>query len=267
MQTSIDISWLQLGLFSSLLLIPLLINAYFKLGINKSTLIALSRMLLQLLFLGLYLEYIFVLNNVWLNIIWVLMMIIIGSHSIVTKSDLSHTTLFIINGFALSCALLPLLFILSFVIIQPSPLYSAQYMIPLAGMLLGNSLSSNIVALQTLFEGLSLRKSEYEAAIALGATPYQAAFPFLQQALKKAQAPILASMATTGIVTLPGMMTGQILGGVTPMVAIKYQLLILVTIFIMLSASLTITLYLSLRYSLAKNGLIKITFNTNATKY
>lgn len=262
MQASIDISWLQLGLFGSLLLVPLFINVYFKLGLTKSTATALIRMLLQLFFLGLYLEYIFVLDSIWLNATWVILMVVIGSHSIITKSGLSHRSLYIANAFALSCALLPLLFIMSLVIIQPTPLYSAQYMIPLAGMLLGNSLSSNIVALQTLFEGFKQRAPEYEGAIALGASPYQAAFPFLQQAMKKAQAPILASMATTGIVTLPGMMTGQILGGVTPMVAIKYQLLILIAIFVMLSVSLTITLVLCLRYTLANTGLIKISLKS-----
>lgn len=258
MQASLDISWLQLGLFSSLLLVPLFINAYFKLGLSKSTAIALTRMLLQLLCLGLYLEYIFVLDSIWVNATWVILMIIIGSHSIISKSGLSHRSLYMANALALSCALLPLLLIISLIIIKPTPLYSAQYMIPLAGMLLGNSLSSNIVALQTLFEGFKQRSAEYEGAIALGAKPYQAAFPFLQQAMKKAQAPILASMATTGIVTLPGMMTGQILGGVTPMVAIKYQLLIFIAIFVMLSVSLTMTLILSLRYALAETGLVKI---------
>ena len=258
MQTSLDISWIQLGLFSVLLLVPFSINAYFKLQVLKSSVIALIRMLLQLFLLGLYLEYIFALDSIWINAAWVCLMILIGSHSIVTKSHLSHRMIFIANSFALSCALLPLLAVLSIVIIQPTPFYSAQYMIPLAGMLLGNSLSSNIVALQTLFESFKQRNSEYEAAIALGATPYQAAFPFLQQSMKKAQAPIFATMATAGIVTLPGMMTGQILGGISPMIAIKYQLLIFIAIFVMLSISLTITLLLSLRYALSKTGLIKI---------
>tara|TARA_R110001583_G_scaffold71575_2_gene201484 strand:- start:964 stop:1758 length:795 start_codon:yes stop_codon:yes gene_type:complete len=264
MQASIDISWLQLGLFSSLLLIPLCINAYFKLGINKSTLFSLLRMLLQLIFLGFYLEYIFVLDNIWLNITWVILMIVIGSHSIISKSDLSNRKLLFASALALSCALLPLLFIMSLMVIRPSPLYSAQYMIPLAGMLLGNSLSGNIMALQNLFDAFKQRQDEYEAAIALGATAYQAAFPFLQQAMKKAQAPILASIATTGVVTLPGMMTGQILGGVPPMVAIKYQLLIFTAIFVMLSMSLSITLLLTLHFSLAKNGLIKIKRNIDS---
>ena len=67
-------------------------------------------------------------------------------------------------------------------LVQPTPLYSAQYMIPLAGMLLGNSLSSNIIALQNLFTAFEERKTEYEAAISLGASPKYASFPFVQEA-------------------------------------------------------------------------------------
>lgn len=261
MQTSIDISWLQLGLFSLLLLIPIAINAYFKLGINKSTVTAFIRLFLQLLLVGLYLEYIFELDSILLNAGWLIVMITVGSYSIISKSGLRNRYLFFANSIALSCALLPILLVLSLLIIQPAPWYSARYMIPLAGMLLGNSLSANIVALQNLFNAFNQQQDEYEGALALGASPYQAASPFLQQSLKKAQAPILATIATTGIVSLPGMMTGQILGGVTPMVAIKYQLLIFIAMLIMLSVSLTITLLLTLRISLAKNGLIKIKLN------
>ncbi|WP_298939727.1 ABC transporter permease [uncultured Psychromonas sp.] len=261
MQTSIDISWLQLGLFSLLLFIPITINAYFKLSINKSTFIALVRLVLQLLLVGLYLEYIFKLDSILLNTGWLIIMITVGSYSIITKSGLNNRYLFIANSIALSCAVLPILLVLSLFIIQPTPWYSTQYMIPLAGMLLGNSLSANIVALQNLFNAFNQQQDEYEGALALGASPYQAAFPFLQQSLKKAQAPILATIATTGIVSLPGMMTGQILGGVTPMVAIKYQLLIFIAMLIMLSISLTISLLLTLKISLAKNGLIKIKVN------
>ena len=71
-------------------------------------------------------------------------------------------------------------------------------------MLLGNSLSSNIIALQNLFTAFEERKTEYEAAISLGASPKYASFPFVQEALRKSMAPILASMTATGLVTLLG---------------------------------------------------------------
>ncbi|EKM31643.1 hypothetical protein VCHENC02_2736, partial [Vibrio harveyi] len=157
----------------------------------------------------------------------------------------------------LSCSLVPLLAAITLGLVKPEPFYNAQYMIPLAGMLLGNSLSSNIVALQNLFTAFEQRKSEYEAAISLGAAPRYASFPFLQEALRKSLAPILASMATTGLVTLPGMMTGQILGGASPMVAIKYQLVIMLAIFVMLSVSVAITLEVTLSCVQTKEGRIK----------
>ena len=258
MQNSLDISWLQLALFSVTLFIPFMINRYYQLAMTKEILIAVSRMVVQLILVGLYLQYIFLLNNLFINIGWIILMILIGSVAIVGKANLPLRAMFRPVVYGLSVGLLPLMLLLCYVIIQPQPAYSAQYVIPLAGMLLGNSLSSNIVALQHLFEAFAQRNNEYEGAIALGATPFQAANPFVVDALKKAQAPILATMATTGLVTLPGMMTGQILGGANPILAIKYQLLILIAIFVMISVSLTLTLQLSLKRTLSKTGRIKI---------
>jgi len=68
----------------------------------------------------------------------------------------------------------------------------------------------------------------------------------------------MASMATTGLVTLPGMMTGQILGGTSPMIAIKYQLMIMIAIFTMMSISLSLALHLSLKVVLSKEGRVKV---------
>jgi putative ABC transport system permease protein len=127
-------------------------------------------------------------------------------------------------------------------------------------MLLGNSLSGNIVALQNLFTAFEERKSEYEAAISLGASPQYASRDFVRNALRKANAPILASMATTGLVTLPGMMTGQILGGASPLVAIKYQLMIMIAIFVMMTISLTLSIHLTLKATFTKEGRVNVTF-------
>ena len=107
------------------------------------------------------------------------------------------------------------------------------------------------------------QKSEYEAAIALGASPTYASAPFVRNAMQKAMSPIMASMATTGLVTLPGMMTGQILGGASPMIAIKYQLMIMLAIFIMMSTSLAVALNLSLKVALTKEGRVKAKIKNN----
>ncbi|GAA5217355.1 ABC transporter permease [Corallincola platygyrae] len=256
MQQVIAISWLQLAGFSLILLLPLVLNAWLKLGLAKESALAIARMSIQLVLVGLYLEFLFKLNSLWLNLLWLTVMLLVGSEAIISKAKLPYRALFMPVTLGLLIGLSPLLIILLTTLLQPSPTYSAQYLIPLAGMLLGNSLSGNIVALQRLFTGLAERVHEYEGALVLGATPKQASFTFVQSALKQSLAPILASMATTGMVTLPGMMTGQILGGTDPMLAVKYQWVILLAIFVMLWLSVTVSLLLAVKLLITPTGLV-----------
>ncbi|WP_165311627.1 ABC transporter permease [Vibrio ziniensis] len=260
MSSTIDIAWWQLAIFSSVLIIPLLVSRIYQLGIGKEIIISVGRMTLQLLLVGMYLEYLFKLNSIWINLVWLTLMILVGASSIVSKTHLPRKKLLLPITFGLAAGLFPIVTILCLGIVHPSPWYSAQYLIPLAGMLLGNSLSGNIVALQNLFTAFEERKNEYEAAISLGASPQYASRDFVRNALRKANAPLLASMATIGLVTLPGMMTGQILGGATPLIAIKYQLMIMIAIFVMMTISLTLSIHLTLKATFTKEGRINVTF-------
>lgn len=255
---TIDISWLALAAFSLILLIPIGLNCHFKLSLGKDIGSSLLRMLVQLVLLGLYLQFLFDLNNLWVNLLWLAVMLIVGASAILGKAKLPKRPLFVPVLLGLLLGLSPLLLLLLFALLKPTPSYSAQYLIPLAGMLLGNSLSGNIVALQRLFNALDEKNAEYQAYLALGANRLQATQGFVQSAMQQAFAPVLASMSTVGLVTLPGMMTGQILAGSDPMVAVKYQLLILIAIFVMLSISIATTLSLSVRITISQTGRIKI---------
>jgi putative ABC transport system permease protein len=222
-----------------------------------------ARMALQLFLVGIYLEYLFTLDSLIVNILWLLLMVVIGANAISTKAKLYHKQIMPAVIIGLCCGLFPILFVITALLIMPSPLYSAQYLIPLSGMLLGNSMTSIIVALQSLTSSFSQRNLEYQGAIALGVSPRYACHPFVQDALKRALAPTLATMSTTGLVTLPGMMTGQILGGVSPLVAIKYQLVIMIAIFIMLSVATTIALEVILKRHVTQSGRINITLHSD----
>lgn len=263
MQAAIDISWLQLGLFSLTMLIPISLSSYFRLGIGRDIWVSLGRMALQLMLVGFYLEYVFTINSLLLNLIWVAIMIAVGGSAIIGKANLPKRPLMFPVTAGLICGLVPMLLLICFFVIQPQPWFSAQYLIPISGMLLGNSLSGNIVALQNLYGAFEQRKDEYEAALSLGASPQYASIPFVRAAMQKAMAPILATMATTGLVTLPGMMTGQILGGASPMLAIKYQLVIFIAIFVMMNISLTICLQLSVKKTITKEGKVLVNFLKN----
>ncbi|ROV62491.1 ABC transporter permease [Vibrio ponticus] len=258
MSSVVDIHWSVLALFFTTLLIPFALSRYLQLKIEKELIISVARMTIQLALVGIYLEYLFNINSLIINLAWLLAMIMIGASSIVSKAKLPKNKVLLPVIAGLLVGLLPLLSMICLMIIKPTPFYNAQYLIPLAGMLLGNCLSGNIVALQNVFTSLEQRKAEYEGAISLGASPRYATLPFIREALQKSLAPSLASMSTTGLVTLPGMMTGQILGGASPIIAIKYQLMIMVAIFVMLSISIAITLTLCINSCIHPNGRVLV---------
>ncbi|MDK2595797.1 ABC transporter permease [Pseudoalteromonas obscura] len=254
MQSVINIQWWQLAVFSLTLIVPYYINMHYQLGLLKETVVSLVRMTLQLILIGIYLELLFDLNSIWVNLAWMLAMVLVGSSAIINKLHFPRHIVLIPVALSLVAGLLPLMTILSLGIIQPEPFYHARYVIPLAGMLLGNSISGNIICLQSYHSALQERWPEYQGALALGASPSAATRPFVQEALQKAMSPILATMATTGLVTIPGMMTGQILGGASPMVAIKYQLMIMLAIFVMMSITITVSLWLVAKRSISVEG-------------
>ena len=124
---------------------------------------------------------------------------------------------------------IPLLFFLGPLLRLPT-LLEAQYVIPIGGMILGNCLRGDVIGLSHFYRTVQKDSSAFELALAQGATLDEALRPFAREACQAALAPTIASMATIGVVALPGMMTGVILGGCSPMTAIQYQIAIMMAI-------------------------------------
>lgn len=227
-----DISWLDLGLGYVLIVIPLLIFRYYQTGLVRSTLIAIVRMSIQLLLVGAYLGVIFRWNNVWVNIAWVLVMVVVAAFTVVKRSELSRKFFLIpvLIAIAVSILLVDIYFL--GVVIRLDFLFDARYFIPITGMLIGNCLSNNIVALNTYYHSLYREQTLYRFALANGAARGEALSIFMRDALKRSLNPTIATTAVVGLISLPGMMTGQILGGSNPEVAIKYQIMIMITILV-----------------------------------
>ena len=114
--------------------------------------------------------------------------------------------------------------------IRPEPWYVPRYAIPLLGMVLGNVMTGVSLALNDVGLTVTRERNAVEAQLALGATRWQALKPITRRALRSGFIPIINSMAATGVVALPGMMTGQILAGVDPTQAVRYQLLVMFAI-------------------------------------
>jgi putative ABC transport system permease protein len=113
-------------------------------------------------------------------------------------------------------------------------------------MILGNCLQGNVIALERFYSSVRKNENEYTTFLMLGATRWEAARPYFKEAVKAAINPTIASMATMGLVSLPGMMTGQILGGSEPWLAVKYQIAIMICIFTSTTLASIINLKLSL---------------------
>lgn len=256
MQTT-DISIIGMIIVYSLLLIPLSIFLKFKINLIKNLLVASLRMTLQLFLVGLYLGYIFELNNIYINFLWLLVMLFIANRHILKSSNLSVSPFLfqsILSTFAgLFIVLLPFIVF----VIKPTPLYDARYLIPVGGMILGNFLSVNIVSFTTYVSLLNNNKQELESYFCMGATLREATEPFMRESLKRAITPTITTITTIGLVSLPGMMTGQLLGGSFPMTAIKYQIAIMVAILVAATISVTLNLILITSKMFDKRGNIK----------
>jgi putative ABC transport system permease protein len=114
-----------------------------------------------------------------------------------------------------------------FAIVPARPWYSPQYAIPLLGMILGNTLNGISLGLDRLGGELSTKRGQVETLLALGATRWEAARQPVQQAVRTGMIPLINSMMVVGIVSLPGTMTGQLLVGVSPLQAVRYQIVIM----------------------------------------
>lgn len=141
----------------------------------------------------------------------------------------------------MSCLLFFLL-----IVVQIDPWYDPQYFIPIAGMLVGNSMTGISLGVKSLIEGMTIQKNLVEEALVLGATPKMATKSIIDNTFDAAIMPTINSMVGMGIVFLPGMMTGQILSGTLPTTAVAYQISIMFGI--LGAVSLTVILMLQLGY-------------------
>lgn len=199
---------------------------------EKKIIVSIVRMATQLILVGIYLQYIFDLNNIFVNIAYILIMIGVASISIINSSPLQFRKVFIPIMLSLLIPNLIMIIFFNAVVVRIDFLFEAKYMITIGGMLLGNGLSGNIIGLTTFYSGIRKNKEVVNYDLALGATRFEATLPFFKEAIIVSINPTIASMATIGLVSLPGMMTGQILGGSIPIEAIRYQIAIMLAIFI-----------------------------------
>lgn len=252
-----DITLIRLLLGFALLIIPAGLSWWVRLGIIRKMFVSTGRMTAQLFLVSILLIYLFDIDNPYINTAWVVIMIIFAAGASMMSSGLRFRHFFIpiFASYFLGAGFSLLYFI--GIVVNPERLFTAQLLVVLGGMLLGNSLNSVIIGISHFYQALKKEKKRYHYLLSLGASIREAQMPFFREAVIAAMRPFLANMATMGVVFLPGMMTGQILGGASPDTAIKYQIAIMLAIFTSVTLSISLSLFFTARKGFDEYGVLK----------
>ncbi|MCA9571459.1 MAG: iron export ABC transporter permease subunit FetB [Myxococcales bacterium] len=217
----------QLALGASLLIAHGLLSLGLQLGLERKLLIAGVRTVVQLLLMGWLLVPVFASGSAALVLGVCTVMIVLAARESVGRVSRRYRGIQVAATVALFVAGGSTALLASGVILAVDPWWSPQYLIPMLGMILGNALTGISLGLDRALAELDEGRGRVEALLALGATRWEASRPVAAEALRTGLVPILNAMSAVGLVTIPGMMTGQILGGTEPSLAARYQILIL----------------------------------------
>ncbi len=227
MTETIAISFRDLALAALLVLAAGLVSLGLRLGLGRQLALASVRTVVQLLLVGYVLTFVFGQGG-WLVVLAMgAVMVTAAARAAIRRPTRTYRgaawqafATLLLTGLAVTLTV-------TAVIIDVQPWYEARYFIPLLGMVLGNCLTGVSLGLDSLLNGLVERRHLVEADLAMGATAWEAARPEAQTAVRRGMIPIINSMMVVGLVSLPGMMTGQILAGADPLQAVKYQIVVM----------------------------------------
>jgi len=217
----------QLALAALLLIVNIGLSAVLRLGLGRDLIVGAVRMTVQLVLVGLVLEWIFQTRQPLLILLMAVVMAGLAGVAAVQRTSRRFpgvywnslvtisASAFLVTGAAITG------------ILQVDPWYDPQYLIPLLGMVLGNALTGISLGLDRMMEGCVRNRNWIETMLSHGASRWEAAHDEIRQALRTGMIPTVNAMMIMGIVSLPGMMTGQILAGAAPLDAVRYQIVIM----------------------------------------
>ena len=227
MSGPIDISYGHLAVALVLVAVPALLSLLFRLGQLRNLAVGTARTFVQLLAVGYLLRYVFALDTAWAVAGMLVLMTAAAARAALARQSRRprRFTGITFGSMVVSAGIVTA--VVTQVIIAVEPWYSPRYLIPITGMILGNCLNGIALGLERLLSDLSSQRSRVEALQCLGATAWEASRDVFVSALRAAMIPTINSLMVVGIVSLPGMMTGQILAGIDPLLAVKYQIVVM----------------------------------------
>jgi putative ABC transport system permease protein len=225
----IALSPFDLSIAALLILALAGLSLHLKLGVEKQLLLAAARSTIQLLLIGLVLKALFAHAQLgWVALIAAVMIIVAGREVMVRqKRRLLGWWGFGVGTVSMFVSSFTVTVMALVMVIGTTPWYAPQYAIPLLGMVLGNTMNGISLGLDRLTQDAAQKRPMIESRLALGQSWDMAISDSRREAIRVGLIPIINSMAAAGIVSLPGMMTGQILSGTPPVEAVNYQILVM----------------------------------------
>ena len=227
--TPILLTPLDLAAAAILVVLDGVLSVVLGLGLHRQLAIASVRMVVQLLLVGELLRAVFSLQHPAVTSLIIVVMVLAAAREVATRpaQRLPRHGNLVVGGFAVGAATALTSLLALATAIRPQPWYDPHYAVPLAGIVLGNAMNAASLVLDSMLEGVAVQVRVIETRLAGGETFRAATQPLLRTAIRRGMLPTLNTMSAAGIVTLPGIMTGQILAGMDPLDAVKYQILLM----------------------------------------
>ncbi|MDR0777977.1 MAG: iron export ABC transporter permease subunit FetB [Methanomassiliicoccaceae archaeon] len=254
----VELDLINFAFIYVLLLIIIAVMRRSRIDQTKTLVVACLRMTVQLVLAGLLLTFVFDNPSPWFTSVYVLVMVLFASYLVISKNRWLNRKFktYVILAIGSSGISVLLYFIL---IVMNADVFNPQYAIPLAGMIVGNSMTGMTLGLRSFGSELTNNSDQMEALLNIGAEPRKIMNPFVNKAVEFAMMPTITSMLGMGIISLPGMMTGQILAGTEPTAAVLYQIAILIAISV--AVCMTVFIALNLGYKTLYNERNQMTFS------
>lgn len=228
---AVDLSAFDLALAAALVLANAAASVALRLRLGRQILLAALRATIQLAVLGTVLAWVFESEGPWVVVPWMVAMGVVAGIEAVRRTSRRVRGAYLAGVVVMvASSMLVTVYGTAVVIEAPGPWYAPRYAIPLVGMILGNTLNGISLGLETALEGFVRDRERVELLLAHGASRRDASIDVVRRAVRRGLVPILNAMVAVGLISIPGMMTGQILAGEDPAIAARYQLFILFAI-------------------------------------
>ncbi len=225
----VELSPGDLAIAASLVVLDGGLSLVFRLGLHRQLAIAALRLVVQLVAVGYVLRIVFALHNPAATLAIAALMMLVAAREVAARPErkLRGRGNLLIGSLAVVLATTATAVLALTTAIRPQPWYDPRYALPLTGIILGNVLNAGAITLDGILSGFPRERVAIEARLALGETFTEATRPIVVDAIRRGMVPLINQMSAAGIVTLPGIMTGQILAGMDPLDAVKYQILLM----------------------------------------